>query len=1160
MKFFIRNKIYKFIVVGLLLPSILLSTEFLSDRMKATLDENGKLKIESNYLTNYILRGYDGETKENKYINIISASDKKIDFDLVDIEWDGLFPKDINFKLPKDNWQPTNNDLTTDYSSTKWKNMQLNITGSGLFDIKIALQDPSVDGADLISTFLLNLVGLANTSMEAVGNSSKLTSQFNKTKFDKLRKLSESITGWKSQVKSFGTYVSISRISLEYIDALLKELKIDKDVDHYLSDYYRVSSSLITSIKQLEKLSGTIAFVNSEEENRLKGSLAERFKKIDMFKGISSTPNAIAKEIAKHYKSASSDSEKTKILMNGLMPLAELVNLYENLLNDKLKVKGISELEKKELNKKILFLKGGRAIIILASLIYGEDDLVELVRKNPEKIMDSLIEISKVALGEILKLDNLDTIAKVAYKKYVGTFGISKSSNYYNNINKIGKANVYMKAVALGAIVGNKLIPMVWDIVMSPYSMSSLIKDGKLNKFGLLKSKVAIFKESEFNGALVEVKTLTNTTGSQELTVALKEGQGIRIFVDAKQERLFENSVAPWIVSPSYTPRTVYDILITTPNSYANDYLCVRKIIGNTDFSVYSDAKVGSHNLISGQCGVGTLFGGDWYINSINPDKLDSKYKLYLFHNDITQDNLSSAFYIYHSNENKYITVSVTDINFKNTFYKIKLVPTLKNVTFTSDTSAVTSENLIVSFNNENIEASLEDPIASYSYDWGDGDTYTPPNGTLFGNITHTYSTAGDYTVTLTVITESGMSYTYSEDVSVKEKNEFPLTLDSTTSTNFNLSWTAPKGATKYKLCFSSIDEVSYESAQTCDSLIDGSFLSETTSTTLSFNGDSEGNLLQSKYDYYMRVVAYNDSDEVVGVSSEVTGKLKEENLDKKLTVSGTFSKNNNLTFLYNHNGTNCSLDFRDGTRVSLDSCTGKITHSFKKEWVYGVELKSDNEIIDTLSVTIANSDNNWIGFVSSLNSYMEDNEKTDDIIKDGRLYLAPSLSNQSYYWTNYRYIKPNILSSVSGDNFVLEARIKNPSSEGGISCYDPSFRVIGENGKQAWVTFMSAGCTYYSSIGAVDSYDSGGASSSVPTSDLSILGQDFSDWKTIKLEVKNQKVSAYYEGQKLYTKTYTGSVDKIYGIAQTFKGSGSMDWVKLYNGEGKLIYSEDFN
>ena len=54
MNFLYKNKILKFVLIGLMLPSMLSSTEFLSDRMKATLDANGKLKIESNYLTNYI--------------------------------------------------------------------------------------------------------------------------------------------------------------------------------------------------------------------------------------------------------------------------------------------------------------------------------------------------------------------------------------------------------------------------------------------------------------------------------------------------------------------------------------------------------------------------------------------------------------------------------------------------------------------------------------------------------------------------------------------------------------------------------------------------------------------------------------------------------------------------------------------------------------------------------------------------------------------------------------------------------------------------------------------------------------------------------------------------------------------------------------------------
>jgi len=288
----------------------------------------------------------------------------------------------------------------------------------------------------------------------------------------------------------------------------------------------------------------------------------------------------------------------------------------------------------------------------------------------------------------------------------------------------------------------------------------------------------------------------------------------------------------------------------------------------------YSEKKEGSYNLIAGQCGVGTLFGGDWYKNSINPDELDSKYKLYLFHNDITHDNLSNASYTYNPNDNEYITISITDINFQNTFYKIKLVPTLKNVEFTSDTSALTSGNLIVSFNNANIEASTQDPIVSYTYDWGDGQNST---FTALGNTTHTYSTTGNYTVLLTVTTDSGMTYTFSEEIHTIAKTEFSLTLDSKTSTNFNLSWTPPTGATKYKLCQSSIDEISYETAQTCNSLIDGYFFDSTTSSNISINSDATGNILQQDTTYYFRVVAYDDADEVVGVSSLISDKLAVE-------------------------------------------------------------------------------------------------------------------------------------------------------------------------------------------------------------------------------------------------------------------------------------------
>ena len=229
--------------------------------------------------------------------------------------------------------------------------------------------------------------------------------------------------------------------------------------------------------------------------------------------------------------------------------------------------------------------------------------------------------------------------------------------------------------------------------------------------------------------------------------------------------------------------------------------------------------------------------------------------------------------------------------------------------------------------------------------------------------------------------------------------------------------------------------------------------------------------------------------------------------------------------------------------------------------------LISNNEKIEHKVVIVNNEDpNHWVGYVSSLNNYLEENEKVEDFYVDGRLYIAPSLSDKWYYWTNFRYINTNSnINSVDGDNFTIVARIKNPSSEGGISCYDPSISVMGENGNRAMVTFMSEGCTYYAAIGAADWFQSGGSwncnseNSTCEYADLSALGRDFSNWKVIKMKVKDKKVSVYYENEEIYTMTYKGSVGKLVGISIFFKGSGSIDWVKIYNNEGVLVYSEDF-
>jgi len=288
---------------------------------------------------------------------------------------------------------------------------------------------------------------------------------------------------------------------------------------------------------------------------------------------------------------------------------------------------------------------------------------------------------------------------------------------------------------------------------------------------------------------------------------------------------------------------------------------------------------------------------------------------------------------------------------------------------------------------------------------------------------------------------------------------------------------------------------------------------------------------------------------------------------DNILSYKGIPAINQPLEFHYSYKGNNCSIAFHDGSEeINLDSCEGNITHTFKHEFVYKVELKSDGKVVGYIPVIIENKDDKWIGFVSSLNGYNEENENYTDIVKDGRIYLAPSLSDKSYYWTNYRYIKPEILNKVSGDNFKIVARIKNPSSEGGISCYDPRLAVVSKDAKDAEVTFMSDGCTYWASVGAADWHQNGGSwncnskDSKCEIVDLSALGRDFSDWKVVALEVKDHNVSVYYENEKIYTMQYKGKVGNIAGIYLSFKGSGSVDWVKLYDANNTLVYEEDFD
>lgn len=220
--------------------------------------------------------------------------------------------------------------------------------------------------------------------------------------------------------------------------------------------------------------------------------------------------------------------------------------------------------------------------------------------------------------------------------------------------------------------------------------------------------------------------------------------------------------------------------------------------------------------------------------------------------------------------------------------------------------------------------------------------------------------------------------------------------------------------------------------------------------------------------------------------------------------------------------------------------------------------LKFDPEDPKPVPVKLIKPTNEWFGQVvySANKKYYE---RAHRFIKDSRLHIPASSIFDNYYWTRFGLQHD---FNISGDDFTLEVRFKVPRSEGGISCFDPSFSVVGENNSRAQVVYMSPDCTVFSSIGAADFYHVQRPCNDNKCKSVSLasLGQNFDDWRVVKLVVKDMRVTTYFDGEEKYSMEYKGTVGNIRLINLSFKGSGSADWVKLYNGDDDLVFIDEFD
>jgi hypothetical protein len=187
---------------------------------------------------------------------------------------------------------------------------------------------------------------------------------------------------------------------------------------------------------------------------------------------------------------------------------------------------------------------------------------------------------------------------------------------------------------------------------------------------------------------------------------------------------------------------------------------------------------------------------------------------------------------------------------------------------------------------------------------------------------------------------------------------------------------------------------------------------------------------------------------------------------------------------------------------------------------------------------------NGWQGLASSVaNEAMPVYLKNP--VHDGMLYapldeqpIQQFLTDNSEF--NVRYYNISDFQDVTGDNFLLTAKIRNDIKHGGLTCQDVRFYISCESG-MIIVPFCVPGCVANLNLLASNHYLAG------QNNDLSALGINLSEWQKIFISSDTKKLHIKTPSGELST-TYNQSLGGIKGLIIEFHGSGAIDEISLGN------------
>ncbi len=182
---------------------------------------------------------------------------------------------------------------------------------------------------------------------------------------------------------------------------------------------------------------------------------------------------------------------------------------------------------------------------------------------------------------------------------------------------------------------------------------------------------------------------------------------------------------------------------------------------------------------------------------------------------------------------------------------------------------------------------------------------------------------------------------------------------------------------------------------------------------------------------------------------------------------------------------------------------------------------------------------NGWIGTIEyePVPKYFTPKTTGDNGLNYPSELLAEIIESETPLVSVYHYIDD--MGNVSGDNFHLEASIKNSYDDKWAVCQAAQIYIIGSSGAMIF-PFSKVGCSSENNLMLNDVYLDG------KEVDLSAFGVDLDNYTSIKIDVKEQDVSIAIRDQKIYQGTYSSSMGRLVGLRFKFLGLGEVEFFQL--------------